>query len=165
MVVIGLTGGSGSGKTTALSRILALGGQVIDCDAVYHTLLQQNSAMLEKITAAFPTAAVDGQLDRKRLGELVFHSPQKLQVLNAITHPFVVAQVQRQLDLGRKEGYPAAAIDAVALVESGLDRLCDCTVAVVAPVQARIERLMAREGISQAYAKARIEAQKSDGRI
>lgn len=162
MVVIGLTGGSGSGKTTALGRITSLGGRVVDCDAVYHTLLEENSAMLEKLLAAFPAAFAGGRLDRKQLGQLVFGDGKKLQTLNGITHPFVVESVRRLLEDWRREGCRAAAIDAIALLESGLGTLCDYTVAVLAPASVRLERLMVREGISQTYAQARIEAQKPD---
>ena len=162
MVVIGLTGGSGSGKTTALSRIVALGGSVIDCDAVYHTLLEQDLAMLKGIAAAFPEAVCGNAVDRRRLGRLVFGDPDRLKELNAITHPAVFAEVQRRLDSQRQRQCPVAAVDAVALIESGLGRLCDYPVAVLAPQALRIQRLVAREGISEDYAALRIQAQKSN---
>ena len=155
-MIIGITGGTGCGKTTALDAIRQLGGQVIDCDAVYHSLLQTDTAMLSAIDSRFPGTVQNGQLDRKKLGGLVFSDPAALQDLNAITHQAVKAEVIRLL----KAKPMLAAIDAISLFESGLSDLCDMTVAVTAPEDVRIRRLMARDSIDAAYAAQRIAAQK-----
>jgi len=95
---------------------------------------------------------------RKKLGALVFSDEKALQDLNAITHEAVKAEVLRRLEVGPK----LAAIDAIALFESGLDALCHITVAVTAPAEDRVRRLMARDGIPEDYARQRIAAQHDD---
>lgn len=162
MIVLGITGGTGCGKTTLLRRVEARGGTVIDCDAVYHKLLISDRALLSAIDARFPGVVTDGVLDRKKLGKVVFEDAAALGDLNGLTHPAVDARVQQLLTAARQEGRTLAAIDAIALVESGLSRLCDATIAVTAPAEDRVKRLMAREGISEEYARLRIAAQKSD---
>ena len=157
-LILGITGGTGCGKTTLLNVIRENGGLVLDCDAIYHQLLQSDEALLQAIENRFPAAFEDGTLNRKKLGGIVFADPQALSDLNAITHNAVKLQVIRQL-----EGYKSlAAIDAIALFESGLAELCDLTVAVTAPEEVRVARLKARDGISEDYARSRIRAQKSD---
>lgn len=162
MIVLGITGGTGCGKTTLLGQVEARGGAVIDCDAVYHDLLKTDRELLQAIEDRFPGVVMDGVLDRKKLGKVVFEDTEALAALNGLTHPAVDRQVQRLLAAAEAEGRPLAAIDAIALVESGLARLCRETIAVTAPVEDRVKRLMAREGISEDYARLRIAAQKSD---
>ena len=160
--IIGITGGTGCGKTTALNAIRDLGGYVIDCDEVYHWLLQYDSCLSESILLGpieerFPGTVENGQLNRKKLGSIVFADSDALQDLNRITHSAVKQEVLRRLP-----PYPAlVAIDAIGLFEGGLSALCDVTVAVTAPLEARVTRLMEREGISREYAESRIAAQKS----
>ena len=155
-MVIGLTGGSGSGKTTALAVLRELGAVCFDADAVYHELLRTDAALLAAIEAAFPGSVDRGALQRKKLGAQVFGDAAALARLSAITQPRVVAAIRSQLRPG------LSVIDAIGLLESGLAALCDVTVAVTAPAEARIARLMAREGVSREYAAARIAAQRSD---
>ena len=158
-MILGITGGTGCGKTTLLNLIRQQDGLVLDCDAIYHQLLQTDTAMLSAIDARFPGAVEGGMLNRKKLGAIVFADEQALLDLNAITHTAVKQEVMRQLEVK-----PAlAAIDAIALFEGGLAELCDVTVAVTAPIDARIARLMARDGISEDYARSRIAAQHEDG--
>lgn len=153
-MILGITGGSGSGKTTLLSIAQSLGFQVLDCDKIYHELLETDPALIAAIEARFPGTVVEGKLRRKKLGAVVFADPQALADLNAITHSAVRQAVEARLIPGKN-----IAIDAIALFESGMDRLCDVTVAVTAPLEQRIQRLMAREGITEAYARSRIAAQ------
>lgn len=155
-MVIGLTGGSGCGKTTALEVLREMGAICYDADEVYHNLLRTSEPMLREIGAAFPGSVQDGVLQRKQLGAQVFGNPEALKKLTAMTHPYVFAEIQRQLKPG------LSVIDAFGLIESGLGKLCDHTIAVIAPVEARIDRLVAREGISRDYAASRIAAQRSN---
>ena len=157
-MIIGITGGTGCGKTTLLEAIEARGGLVLDCDAIYHRLLQTDKNMLAAIEARFPGTVQEGILQRKKLGAIVFADEQALLDLNRITHSAVKNEVQRQL-----ETKPAlAAIDAIGLFEGELAELCDITVAVTAPLEDRVRRLMARDGIPEDYARSRIHAQKSE---
>ena len=156
-MILGITGGTGCGKTTLLRCIAAQGGLILDCDAIYHALLKTDKTLLNAIEARFPGCVEHGVLQRKKLGNLVFSDEKALCDLNQITHRAVKAEVQRRLE----EKPALAAIDAIGLFEGGLAELCDVTVAVTAPEEARIRRLMARDGIDRDYAKRRIDAQKS----
>jgi L-threonylcarbamoyladenylate synthase len=159
-VVIGITGGTGSGKTSALRAIEQLGGYVLDCDAVYHELLRTDRGLQSAITAEFGLVfGPNGALDRKRLGEVVFSSKDRLARLNAITFQFVKPEVKRRLE---RQSCRLCAVDAISLVEAGLDGLCDRTVAVTSPLELRVRRIMARDNIDERYARMRIGAQKSD---
>ena len=154
-MIIGITGGTGCGKTTLLNEIQKLGGLVLDCDAIYHHLLKTDEAMLASIDSRFPGTVENGTLNRKKLGSIVFSDEKALMDLNRITHSAVKQEVIRLL-----AGAPSlAAIDAIALFEGDLAPLCDVTVAVTAPVEQRVRRLMARDGISENYARSRIAAQ------
>ena len=160
MTIIGITGPTGAGKTTALRVLEGMGGVVIDCDAVYHELLKSNDALQNELEARFGVLTDEnGVFDRKKLGAVVFKDPVALADLNAIAHRHVVAAVK---DILKESTAPIAAIDAIALFESGLDKLCKLTVAITAPKEDRIARLIAREGITEEYARARIAAQPSD---
>ena len=154
-MILGITGGTGCGKTTLLQQIRQLGGLVLDCDAIYHRLLQTDPALLASIDDAFPGVVENGSLGRKKLGNIVFSDEKKLALLNSITHAAVRQEVLRQLE----QGPSLAAIDAIALFEGGLSELCQLTVAVTAPLEDRVRRLMARDGISEDYARRRIAAQ------
>ena len=156
-MILGITGGTGCGKTTLLNCIAEQGGLILDCDAIYHELLRTDPTLLSAIGARFPGTVENGVLQRKKLGNLVFSDDKALSDLNAITHGAVKTEVLRRL-----EGKPSlAAIDAIGLFEGELAELCDVTVAVTAPEENRIRRLMVRDNISREYAKSRIDAQKT----
>ena len=157
-MILGITGGTGCGKTTLLKEIEARGGLVLDCDAVYHELLTRDLELLNAIDNRFPGVVVDKKLERKKLGAIVFADEQALMDLNAITHGAIKAEIVRRLS----ENPPLAAIDAIALFEGGLAPLCHTTVAITAPRAERVARLMKRDGISYEYAENRINAQKSE---
>ena len=158
-IVFGLTGGTGCGKTTALQVLQKKGFHIIDCDALYHRLLQTDTAMLQAIDTAFPGTVVNGVLQRKVLGQQVFSDAAALDRLNRTVWPYITKAVKAQLQAHAPH---PCAIDAVALTESGLSALCQKTAAVIAPEGDRVRRLMARDGISEEYARLRIRAQKSN---
>ena len=157
-MIIGITGGTGSGKTTLLNLIRDHGGLVLDCDAIYHKLLSTDTDLLNAIEQRFPGTVEDGTLNRKKLGAIVFTDEDALQDLNRITHGAVKLEILRQLS----QKPALAAIDAIGLFEGGLGELCDVTVAVTAPKEARIHRLIVRDGITEEYARKRIAAQHDD---
>ncbi len=157
-LIVGLTGGTGAGKTSALAALEDLGGTVLDCDAVYHQMLRTDPALREAITAAFgPVFCPDGSLDRQKLGTLVFSDHAALDRLNTIVYEYLPPELLR-----RAQGHTLVGLDAISLMESGLGRLCACTVAVLAPAEDRVRRIMARDGISEDYARLRISAQQPD---
>jgi len=157
-MILGITGGTGSGKTTLLKQIQALGGLVLDCDEIYHQLLQTDKQLLLAIEAYFPATVKGGALDRKKLGSIVFTDAIALQELNKITHSAVKKEVLKRLE----NAGDLVAIDAIGLFEGELAQLCDVTVAVTAPEESRVRRLMTRDGISEEYAQSRISAQHSE---
>ena len=162
MTVVGVTGGSGSGKTTALRALEGRGALVIDCDAVYHELLRQSGELIAELEARFPGTVENGALQRKRLGELVFRDEAALADLNRITHRHVTDEVQRRLRRHAMNGGTLAALDAIELLASPLAPRCDFTIGVLADEETRAARIMARDGISRDYAMLRIRAQRPD---
>ncbi len=162
LCVIGITGGTGCGKTTALRELESMGALVLDCDALYHELLRQGQDMLSELHEAFPEAFAGGHIDRKTLGRIVFGSPEKLALLNTITHKHVSRAVEERLRSFAMAGGSLAAIDAVELLSAGLGSRCDATIAVLADRDSRLRRIMARDRIGREEAEARIDAQKPD---
>ena len=159
-LVIGFTGPTGAGKTSALRALERMGGLVLDCDAVYHELLRTDEPLRAAITAAFgPVFAPDGSLDRRKLGAAVFADPAEMEKLNAIIFDRLPQELLHRIN---DSDAPLIGIDAINLVESGLSRLCRRTVAVLAPTETRVRRIMARDGIPEDYARLRVQAQKPD---
>ena len=164
MLTIGITGPTGAGKTTVLEQLKKLGAAVIDCDALYHNILESDVVLQDTLVKKFGNIRdVNGAVDRKRLGDIVFHAPDKLTELNQIVHKTIaVAVKQRLAAFVCDDVHSIAAIDASGLFESGLYKLCDITLAVLASKEIRAKRIMAREGIGENYALARISAQQPD---
>ena len=159
-VVLGITGGTGAGKTSALKAIEDLGGGIIDCGAAYHEMLEHHEEMRNAINASFPGVFdADGHLNRQKLGQEVFAKKDRLTKLNSIVYQYLLPELERQVT---ETGPGLYAIDAINLLESGLDRLCDRTVAITAPTELRVRRIMARDNITEQYARLRISAQKPD---
>ena len=159
-LVLGITGGTGCGKTTLLKVFEQAGGLIMDCDQIYHELLKTGTALLDAIEAHFPGCVEGFKLDRKKLAGIVFNDPAALADLNAITHGAVKKEVLRRLD--HTPGGIPVAIDAIGLFEAGLAELCDVTVAVTAPEEDRIKRLMARDNLTREQALERMNAQKPE---
>ena len=162
LTILGITGGTGCGKTTALRTLEELGALIIDCDAVYHGLLIENKEMLAEIDSAFPGVVTGGVLDRKALGAVVFSDAEALARLNGITHSYVGREIDRLLESWAMSGGRLAAIDAIELFGGNLAGRCKATFAVLADRDKRIERIMARDGITREYAALRVDAQKPD---
>ncbi len=162
LTVVGVTGGTGAGKTTALESLEAMGALVLDADAVYHELCEKGGPMLDAIAARFPGAVENGVLQRKKLGNLVFSDPAALADLDRITIHHVVEELDERLAQFAASGGRYAAIDAINLIGTEAESRLDQLVGVLAPEDVRAARLVAREGVSMDYALKRIRAQKPD---
>lgn len=160
LTILGITGGTGCGKSTALASLESLGALVIDADAVYHRLLQESGAMLAEIDERFPGVVEDGVLQRKKLGAVVFSDAAALEELRNITDRYVEAEIDRLLSDYAAAGGTCAAVDAINVLGTQIERYARATVGIVAPEEARVRRLALREGISEEYARMRIRAQK-----
>lgn len=163
MKILGLTGGSGTGKSAACTAFARLGCGVIDADATYRTLCDTCEPMLKEIQNVFGDVfSTDGKLDRKKLGTIVFADAQKLQQLNAITHPYIRQAARDAFAAYSKRGCLLCIHDAPVLFEGQMETLCDKTCAVLAARNTRIARIVARDAITEEYAALRIDAQKDD---
>lgn len=160
-IVIGITGGTGAGKTTLLEILKKNGALILDCDAVYHEMLCSDETLRGAIREAFGDVfEKDGALNRQKLGNIVFGDSEKLQQLDAIVHEHLPRELSRRM---ADSDADIIGLDAIKLIESGLAALCDTTIAVTAPEETRVRRIMKRDGITEEYARSRIHAQKSDG--
>ena len=162
MFTIGITGPTGSGKTSALYALESLGALALDCDKIYHELLAECNEMKQEINTRFTGVLRGGVIDRKALREIVFNDQNALLDLNAITHKYVEAERERRTRQWQAEGGRITGIDAIALIESGLAETCNAVVGVVAPTETRIARIMARDGLTRQEAEQRILAQKPE---
>ncbi len=163
MLTIGITGGSGSGKSTVAEILCSLGAQTIDADVVYHDLLNNSDSMMRELRRRFPDAVTpDGRFSRKALASIVFSDKAALSDLNEIAHKFVVEETERLMAKLYQKNIPYICIDAIALFESGISDICDATIGVIAPRALRLSRITARDGIDSMAASARINAQPSD---
>ncbi len=165
MKVIGLCGGSGSGKSYVAKLFQKYGINSIDTDAVYHELTSYKSECLTALSREFGSSIIteNDTLDRSALSKIVFKegNAELLGRLNEISHYYIL---KKTFELIEKidDKTPAVLIDAPLLFESGLDKRCDKVIAVIAPINIRIERICRRDGISPEVARARINAQLSD---
>ena len=162
MKVIGITGGTGCGKTTALNVLRDMGALVLDADAVYHELCRDCTEMLEKINTRFPGSVKDGVLQRKELGAVVFSDPQALEDLRNITDAYVEKEIDRRMAAHAAAGGKYAAVDAINLLDTKLSAHLTASVGITAPEEERVRRLMARDDISEEYALMRIRAQRPE---
>lgn len=164
MLTLGITGGTGCGKTALLRRIAARGGITVDCDALYYELLGTDESLRAALIGAFGAVFLpDGSLDRKALGARVFSDPEQLARLNEIVFFHICRAVRALQAQAHAQGCGLFGIDAINLFQSGLAELCDATVGVIAPEHVRARRIVARDGIAEDYALLRIRAQEPDG--
>ena len=164
MIIIGLCGQSGAGKTTALDVFSSLGTAVVDCDAIARLVTQKGNECLDELSGYFGKEILDsdGNLIRQKLADIAFSEERYLEKLNEITHRHILREVFALVDKCRSQGLWATVIDAPVLFESGLDKDCDTTLAICAEREKRIERIILRDGISRERAEARIARQLSE---
>lgn len=163
MEIWGITGKSGSGKGYVSALLQVYGIPVVDTDAIVHRLYRENTACIDELETAFgELKTASGEVDRKKLAQIVFSDKHKLTVLNHIVHRYVKDEITRICDQYEKKGTTAILIDAPQLFEAHLEEVCDLVIAVTAPEALRIERICLRDGISEARAKERLANQLDD---
>ncbi|MFW5668118.1 dephospho-CoA kinase [Acetivibrio ethanolgignens] len=157
MKVIGLVGGVGCGKSTAAAILeKAYGARVIIADKIGHLAMEKGCETYQQIVTLFGEEILndEGQIDRKRLGDIVFPQPDKLAVLNGIIHPFVWRTVKEQINAAEEAGCAFVVLESAILLESSEKGLCDVIFAVTADKEVRFERLRASRG----YTREKFEA-------
>ena len=162
IMVFGLTGPSGAGKTTALDALKELGALILDCDEIYHSLLNSSEELKDEIRSFFPEALEDNAVNTKTLGKIVYGKNDLLNILNQITHKYVLSEIEEKLKAFAFRGGKTAVIDAPLLIESGFNKKCDFVIGVLSDRETRLERIMARDGISVSYAEQRLDSQPKD---
>ena len=165
MTVVGLTGQSGSGKSTLAKRLEEFGYIHIDCDRLAREAVSRGTECLKELTEAVGDGILmpDGELNRRKLAKIAFADKSKLETLNKITHKHIKLILENRLCELKNSGYIGCIVDAPTLFEAGVDSLCDVKVAVLAKLEARVERIMKRDGISHDEAITRCNAQHDDG--
>lgn len=162
MKIIGLCGGSGSGKGEVARMLREAGCLHLDADAIYHGFISGDSACLRELADEFgkEIIAPNGALDRKKLAAIVFAdgAEEKRQRLNTISHRYVLDEIRRRIADAENE-YTVAVVDAPLLFESGFNAECDAIISVIAPRDARIARIVERDGLTSEQAARRIDAQ------
>lgn len=160
-MVLGVTGGSGCGKSTVTRQFTELGAEKIDADLVAREVVCPGKPALAEIIECFGEEYLTetGELNRKKLGELVFSDSDQLEKLNQITHKYITEEIKQRLQCAKEE---IVILDAALLYETGLDRLCSRTLCVLAAEQVRAERIMRRDGLTKQRALERIRSQKTE---
>ena len=161
MKIIGVTGGTGAGKSTLCEELKKCGATVIDCDHISRSVTKSDVAAFGEIIETFGAEmlAADGELNRKALAAVVFNDEQKLELLNKITHKYIFAEMQKQLGECKT---PVAVMDVPLLFNTDFPFKCDLKVAVLAAPEVRLERIMGRDGISKTAALERMKNQMTD---
>ena len=164
MFVIGLTGGIGSGKSTVSDMLRAKGATVVYADQIGHEVYQPGTAVWDEIVTAFgrQVLAADDQIDRRKLGSIVFADPEARRRLNAITHPPMRRLMAERLDELRRQGVHVAVLEAALLIEADWVDLTDEVWLMLVPPAVAAQRLMERSGLSAEDAEARIASQLSN---
>ncbi len=162
-LLAGLTGKTGAGKTTVGRLLLEKGAAVIDCDVVAKTVVDNDARLHEELIKAFGSDILkNGVFDRKALAAKAFADGDSLAMLNRLTHPPVIEAVDKEIERCKATGAKVIVLDAAALIESKIADICDVVIAATAPEDIRLKRIIERDGLSQAEALLRINAQHAD---
>ncbi|MDA0263740.1 MAG: dephospho-CoA kinase [Chloroflexi bacterium] len=161
MLVIGLTGSIGTGKSEAARHLEALGASIISADQVGHEAYTPNTEAWEQVVAAFGDGILqeDGEIDRRKLGAIVFSDPSQLEKLNEIMHPRMARMVSDKIEVLRGQGVDVVVLEAALLFEAGWDSLVEEVWVTDSPEEAVIQRLQERNGLSEEEARKRISSQ------
>ena len=158
-IIIGLTGNIGTGKSTVLQMLAELGAEIIDADKLAHEVIAPDGPAYAAVVEAFgqEILGADGQIDRGKLGDIVFRDPEALARLEALVHPAVLARTRELIEQAEAE---VIVIEAIKLLESGLARqLCDAVWVVTCRPEQQLARVMAQRGLTETQARLRMEAQ------
>ncbi len=166
MFIIGITGPSGSGKGEVSKYLSSKGARIIDADEVYHDVITPPSDCVGELVLNFGKDILTdtGAIDRKRLASLVFgeENKDKLELLNKITHKYVISRIIDIISIYKSQGVGVGVIDAPLLIEANVIKDCDLTVSVLADESVRTDRIMLRDSIDRSAAERRIKSQKPD---
>ncbi len=164
MLIIGLTGKTGAGKSTIALKLKEKGCYIIDGDIIARQITEKGSDVLPLLQKAFGEDILDenGCLIRQKLAQKAFSSKENTELLNSITHPEIKRRCEKEIDLAEDDGYKVAVIDAAAILEGDCKDLCEKIVVVHADEATRLERILQRDAITKEQAMARINAQKND---
>lgn len=161
-MIMGLTGGIASGKSTVSALLAAKGAQLVDADVIAREVMLPGHPVLEAVVRHFGQDLLqeDGTLNRSKLGEIVFHDEAARRKLNELTHPAIRAEIRGQMDRLERE-HPGGLViaDIPLLYESGLQEMFERILVVYAPRETQLERLMARNGLKREQAEARLDSQ------
>ncbi|MDE2180026.1 MAG: dephospho-CoA kinase [candidate division NC10 bacterium] len=160
-MVVGLTGGICSGKSTVTAMFRDLGATVIDADQVAHEVVEPDQPLFEAVASTFGREVVgaDGRIDRRRLGAMVFADPETRKRLEALLHPAIIRECERRIRQAEISGAAVCLVDAALLIESGWHTRCDAVILVEASEAVRLDRLVRSRGLSQDDAMLRIRSQ------
>ena len=163
MLVIGLTGGIGTGKSEAARHMVSMGAELIDADAVGHEAYAPHAEAWERVVEAFGEGILgpDNEIDRRALGAIVFSDPEQLSRLNGIMHPLMARMVQQKVDVFRGNGADVVVVEAALLFEAGWDSLVQEVWVTDSPEETVIRRLSLRNGMSEEEARKRVSSQMS----
>lgn len=163
-IIIGLTGTTGAGKSTVAKVFENTGCKIIDADKTAREIMIPPSKCLDTLCSYFGNDIIDenGQLKRKLLAQKAFSSKEKTALLNSITHPFIVKKFNEYISQAKDLGYNIIVLDAPQLFESKSNEICDITIAVTAPLEERLKRIMKRDNITREQGLQRISAQLTD---
>lgn len=162
MIVIGLTGSIGMGKTTVAAQFERLGVRVCSADAIVHQLMGQGGFAVDAIEELFPTVIKNDAVDRKKLGEIVFKNPARRKQLEEILHPMVVGEEEWFVRTEARKGAKIVVLEIPLLFETGAQSRCDTTVVVTAPPYLQMQRVMRRPNMTKEKFRAIIQAQMPD---
>lgn len=164
MKVYGLTGKTGAGKSTVAEKLEKMGFCVIDGDKIARSITEKGKPAISMLANEFGCDIIedDGSLNRKLLASRAFKDRESTAKLNAITHPIIKTEFEKELRKAEEEGFSFAVIDAAALLESSCKDLCEKIIVVTAPEEIRLSRILLRDGITKEQALIRINAQFPD---
>lgn len=163
-LIVGLTGQTGAGKTTISEMFLENEFYIINADMIARIVMSKGMPCLNDVSKAFGNDILneDGELNRKKLADIIFSDKSQLERLNSITYPYIVEQIQKMIDSALTFCSNKILIDAPTLFESGCNRLCNKIVSVVSNKDLRIRRIIARDGLTKSQAENRINSQLSE---